>query len=374
MNRFDSFLDEISQWPPQRVRDAVYGSDPDAVARALSCERPSTADLAALLSPAAEPHLELLARRAEALTRRRFGRAMQFYVPLYVSSYCTNGCTYCGFNCRNRVRRQRLTLDQAEREARYLADEGFQHLLLVSGEDRSGVPVAYFEDLARRLSRCFASLSIEIYPLSSDEYASLARAGVDSLTIYQETYDRERYPAFHPSGSKRDYGSRLDAIERGARAGVTFLGIGALLGLSDWRVDSFYVALHGRYLQRRYWRRHVSVSFPRMRAAAGAMAPEFPVSDQGLVQALCATRLFLPDAGLVMSTRESARFREHVLPLGVTRISAGSRTTPGGYADSGTEAEGQFEVQDHRPLDEVMDAVRRLGFDPVCKDWDRAYH
>jgi 2-iminoacetate synthase len=175
------------------------------------------------------------------------------------------------------------------------------------------------------------------------------------------------------SGPKRDFRWRLEAPERGALAGMAFLGVGALLGLSDWRVDAFYVGLHARYLQRTHWRQHVSVSFPRMRHAAGAFDPAYPVGDAELVQVLCALRLFLPDAGMVLSTRESAAFRDHILPLGITRLSAGSKTTPGGYAE-GTEAEGQFEVQDHRSLAEVMAAVQAAGFDPVVKDWDNVYH
>jgi len=235
------------------------------------------------------------------------------------------------------------------------------------------VPVAYFEELARRLHSRFASLNIEIYSLTESEYNRLVRAGVDSITLYQETYDPEVFRRCHPHNGKGPYRRRLETLEAAARAGMTFLGIGALLGLTDWRVDAFYTGLHGRWLQQNFWRQHVSVSFPRMRKAAGGIAPAVPVGDADLTQVICATRLFLPDAGLVLSTRERAELRDRLALLGITRMSAGSRTTPGGYAEH-TRAEEQFEVLDHRPLHRVIAAVRALGLDPVCKDWDAVYH
>lgn len=368
-----SFADVLAEWPVERVQNLIAAASPDRVRTVLARGARSEADLAALLAPCAAPHLESMAQRAASLTRQRFGRAVQFYAPLYVSNHCVNGCLYCGFNCRNQVARRRLTVAEAVPEVRHLTDQGFRHILLVAGEDPKGVPVSYFAELAQELRPLVASLSIEIQPLDTAEYACLVEAGVDSLALYQETYDPTDYARYHLSGPKRDFRWRLEAPERGAQAGLAFLGIGALLGLADWRVDAFYVGLHARYLQRTHWRQHVSVSFPRMRRAAGAFDPPYPVDDAELVQILCALRLFLPDAGMVLSTRESATLRDHLLPIGITRLSAGSRTTPGGYAE-GTEAEGQFEVQDHRSLAEVMTAVQAQGFDPVCKDWDNLYH
>lgn len=371
----DSFQQTLAEWPVDRIHehiDAASEADVRAVLRAGPSGF-SPRRLAALLSPHARTHLEEMAVVSAALTRQRFGRAIQFYAPLYVSNYCVNSCVYCGFNCRHQVNRRALSLDEAICEARNLADEGFEHLLLVSGEDPTHVPVSYFEELVRGIRDWFASLNVEIYPLSEAGYSRLVEAGVDSLTLYQETYDREAYARFHPAGPKHDFDYRLETIERGAQAGMAFLGIGALLGLTDWRVEGFRLGLHAAYLHRRYWRQHVSISFPRLRSAFGAVAPPHPVDDATLVQLLCALRLVLPDAGLVLSTRESAEFRDHALPLGITRVSAGSRTTPGGYTD-GTDAEQQFEVQDHRCLRDVMAAVQRQGFDPVRKDWDRSYH
>lgn len=371
-----SFAAVLAEWPAERIRAlqaASTGADVrTAIAGALRPERA----LAALLSPAAEPHLEAMARRSAALTRQRFGRVMQFYAPLYVSNVCVNSCTYCGFNCKNNVARRRLTVDEAVREAEYLAAEGFRHLLLVAGEDPKGVPVAYFEQLAGRLRGRFASIGIEIYPLPEADYARLVAAGVDLLTIYQETYDETLYAPLHPAGPKRDFHNRLDAIGRGARAGIAFLGVGALQGLDDWRVENFHVGLHALWLQRQFWRSSVSVSFPRIRPAAGAFQPLHPVTDRDFVQTLCALRIVLPDAGLVLSTREPAALRDRLALLGVTRMSAGSRTNPGGYgaAESNEESEGQFAIADERGLAEMKQVVARLGFDPVCKDWDPAYH
>ncbi len=371
-----AFAATLAEWPAVRVR-AVQAACTEADVRAALAGslRPERA-LAALLSPAAAPHLEAMARRSAAVTRQRFGRVMQFYAPLYVSNVCINSCTYCGFNCKNQVARRRLTVDEAVREADYLANEGFRHLLLVAGEDPKGVPVSYFEELAGRLLGRFSSIGIEIYPMPEADYTRLVAAGVDLLTLYQETYDETLYSSLHPAGPKRDFHNRLAAIERGARAGIAFLGVGALQGLSDWRVENFHVGLHALWLQKEFWRSSVSVSFPRIRPAAGAFQPPVTVSDRDFVQTLCALRIVLPDAGLVLSTREPAALRDRLALLGVTRMSAGSRTSPGGYgtADSGGESEGQFAIADERGLAEMKQVVAGLGFDPVCKDWDPAYH
>ncbi len=368
------FRDVLAEWPVPRVQELLRSATEDDVERALhSHERLSESGFAALLSAAGGVgHLEEMARRAVVTTRQRFGNVLQFYVPLYVSNYCINACRYCGFNTRNRVTRGKLTVAEAVREAEVLAREGFQHLLLVSGEDPKGVPVSYFEELIGRLKGRFASISIEIYPLSCADYARLVRVGLDSFTLYQETYDPELYRRMHPAGPKQDFGARLEAVEAAADAGVTFLGIGALYGLGDWRLEAFYVGLHARYLQKQYWRQHVSMSFPRLRTAAGGFTPACPVDDTALVRIITAQRLLLPDAGMVLSTRESSVLRDHLLPLGITRLSAGSRTTVGGYLHE-VAAEQQFEVQDHRSLAEMRERVVALGFDPVCKDWDAAY-
>lgn len=371
----EHFVDILNQWPPERI-DAALATASDAgdtaVKRALRQGGFSAGRLAALLSPAAQQHLEPMAQASAQLTRQRFGRAMQLYAPLYVSNYCINSCRYCGFNCRNQVERRALTLDEAESEAERLRAEGFAHILIVAGEDPGRISVDYLAELAQRLKTKFCSVNLEVHPLSEPEYRTVCQAGVDSLTLYQETYERDLYAEVHPAGPKRDFDWRLDTVERGARAGIQFLGIGALLGLGNWRREAFCLALHARHLQQRYWRRHVSVSLPRMRDAAGLNTVPHPVADRHLVQMMCALRLLLPDVGLVLSTRENADFRDHVLPLGITRLSAGSRTSPGGYSQE-HNAEGQFEIADHRSPREVKDALRAHGFDPVEKDWDSSY-
>ena len=384
MNTFSpaSFSAVLADWPAERVQRLMDTATAADVRAALAGGLRQERALAALLSPAADAQLEALARRSAAITRQRFGRVMQFYAPLYVSNICVNSCVYCGFNCKNPVARKRLTVDEAVREAEYLAQEGFQHLLLVAGEDTKGVPVEYFAELAGRLCGRFASLGIEIYPMPEADYARLVRAGVDLLTIYQETYDETLYATLHPAGPKRDFHARLAAVERGARAGLAFIGVGALQGLRDWRVENFHVGLHALWLQKNFWRVSLSVSFPRLRPAAGAFQPPSPVTDRDFVQTLCALRIVMPDTGLVLSTREPAALRDRLAGLGVTRMSAGSCTSPGGYGErqdpgegeAPSHAEEQFAIADERTLAEMKSAVTRLGFDPVCKDWDRAYH
>lgn len=374
MTHAADFIDLLHSWPPARVQELIASRTTDDARRALNASgRFDPSDMAALVSPAAEPLLERLAQCSANRTRQRFGHAVQFFVPLYVSNYCCNGCRYCGFNqaTANSVRRA-LSLDEAVTEAECLAAQGFAHILLVAGEDRKNTPPQYFADLSRRIRHLFASIQVEIYSLSSAEYQQLAAAGVDGVTMFQESYNPAVYAAYHMSGPKRDYANRLDSIERAARASMTFLGLGSLLGINDWREETFYLGLHADYLQKRYWRSAVSISFPRMRPAHGGEPAAHPVSDAALVQLMCALRVQLPDAIMTLSTRESQGFREQLVGLAVTKISAGAKTTPGGYTDA-TSAEAQFEVADKRPLHEVAAAVAAAGFDPVMKDWDRVY-
>jgi 2-iminoacetate synthase len=368
------FIDLLKEWPPEKVRAMIDAGTTGSVAHALNATgRFDPHALAALLSPAAEPHLESLASSSARWTRQRFGHAVQFFVPLYVSNYCCNGCRYCGFNRATAdTRRRALTLDEAETEARCLAGQGFSHILLVSGDDRHNTPPQYFADLAQRIRSSFASIQVEIYSLTQDEYDLLARSGVDGVTMFQESYNPAVYADYHPYGPKKDFANRIDSIERAARSGMTFLGLGALLGINDWREEAFYLGLHADYLQRRYWRSAVSISFPRIRPAHGSDPAPFPVSDAALVQIMCALRVQLPDVTMTLSTRELPGFRERLIKLAVTKISAGAKTTPGGYTDA-TSAEAQFEVADTRTLREVAAAITAVGFDPVMKDWDRSY-
>lgn len=329
-------------------------------------------DLHILLSPAASARLEHMARLSHALTLQRFGRVVLLYVPLYVSNYCQNLCAYCGFNARNKVPRTALSLDEAEAESRLLHDMGFRHLLLVSGQHQRYANVDYLCALAERLRGLFASLNVEVKPLKTDEYAQLLAAGVDGVTCYQETYDPVTYAEVHLGGPKRDYDWRLGTLERAAQAGMRRVGLSPLYGLADWRVDAWCAGLHAAFLTLHYWKTLVSISFPRLRAAAGGFIPPHPLPDRGLAQIICAFRLVFPDAHLVLSTREPAALRDRLLPLGITQMSAASRTAPFGYSHT-QEAGEQFDVQDTRSAAEVAAAIRAAGYDPVWKDWDTTY-
>jgi 2-iminoacetate synthase len=367
-----SFLDEIARFDYQSVRRAIEGKTERDVARALASERLRPEDLMALLSPAAEERLEMMARRAHRLTVQRFGRTILLYAPLYLSNECSNGCRYCGFNAGNEVPRRTLNLDEIENEARVLHDHGFRHILLVTGEQSRAVDNEALSAAVRRIRPLFSSISIEVYPMEEAGYSQMVDAGVDGLTIYQETYDRDLYAEMHPFGKKRDYDWRLLTPERGAAAGIRRIGVGALLGLGDFRTEAFFVGLHALHLSRHFWRSHVSVSFPRIRPADGGFAPLSPVSDTRFVQLICALRLLLPDAGLVLSTRESARLRDHLIPLGITQMSAGSCTAPGGYATK-DESGRQFAIDDDRTPAEVSRIIRAKGYEAVWKDWDEAF-
>ncbi len=339
---------------------------------ALHSDRPGLAGLAALLSPVAEPHLGAMAKRSAAITSQRFGRTIQVYAPVYLSSFCANRCVYCGFSADNTIERRVLTMAEAESEAMILHHRGFSHLLLVSGEAPAKVGVDYLEELALRLRDRFAALSIEVQPLATEEYARLFRAGIASVAVYQETYDRDVYKQVHLAGPKADFDYRLESPARVAAAGMREVGIGALLGLADWRAEGLALGLHLAWLRKHYWRTGLTVSFPRMRPAQGEFKPLQPVSERNLSQMIFALRIFDPDVGLYLSTREEARYRDGMIGLGPTRYSAGSCTAPGGYGqeNAGTE---QFEVGDNRSLAEVSGVIQQKGFDPVRKDWDAVF-
>ena len=342
------------------------------VERALRADRPTLADFAALLSPVAGDRLEELARRAADITLRRFGRTIHLFAPLYLSNECVSVCTYCGFSAGNEIARRTLSVDEVVTEARVLTDRGFRHLLLVAGEHARIVSKDYLVECVQALSPEVPSLSVEVQVWDATTYGRLVDAGCDGLVVYQETYDRDLYAHVHTKGKKRNYDWRLAAPDRGAEAGMRRLGVGALLGLHpDWRTEALAVAAHARALVRRWWRCEVSVSLPRLRPAAGDVTPAHPVDDRSFVQLLCALRLLLPDLGLVLSTREAPDLRDALLGLGVTHLSAGSSTEPGGYA-APDGAEPQFEVADTRDPAEVAAVVRAAGFDPVWKDWQRA--
>ena len=355
--------------PLRRLVDTATDAD---VTRALGrTGRRDLGDFAALLSPAAATRIEELAQSAHETTVRRFGRTIHLFAPLYLSNECVSSCTYCGFAAENEIARR--TLDPAEvlTEALELKSRGFRHLLLVAGEHARIVSKDYLVDCVRVLAPHVPSLAVEVQVWDTATYRRLVEAGCDGLVVYQETYDRDTYAAVHLKGKKRNYDWRLAAPDRGAEAGMRKLGIGALLGLhDDWRLEALALATHARALVHRWWRCEVSVSLPRLRPAAGGFEPADPVGDRDFVQLLCALRLLLPDLGISLSTREPAELRDALLRLGVTHLSAGSHTEPGGYA-SPSDAEPQFEISDTRSPAEMAAVLRAAGYDPVWKDWER---
>jgi 2-iminoacetate synthase len=345
---------------------------PDDVEQALRASHLRHQDLAALLSPAADPALGRMAERSAMVTRQRFGRTIQLYAPLYLSNLCENRCAYCGFSADNRIKRRVLTLKEAEAEAMHLLKRGFNHLLLVSGEAPRAVGVDYLETLALQLRSRFAALSIEVQPLSVADYSRLFKAGITSVAIYQETYDRRVYDSVHLSGPKTDYEHRLATPSRAAEAGLREVGLGFLLGLADWRLEGLILGLHLAWLRKRFWRTGFTISFPRLRPAEGEFSALVQVDERNLAQLIFALRLFDPDVGLILSTREEPRYRDGMIGLGPTRFSAGSCTAPGGYLEPDTSGE-QFVIGDHRSIDEVCRAIRQKHFDPVRKDWDATF-
>ncbi|MBR9979935.1 MAG: 2-iminoacetate synthase ThiH [Desulfatitalea sp.] len=342
----------------------------DDVERAIEKEKLGERDLLALLSPRAADFLEPMARVAQRLTVQYFGRTVQLFIPLYIANHCSNQCLYCGFNRSHAIVRRKLTLAEIAAEARAIAGSGMQHILVLTGEAREVTPMDYLEAALGLLKAHFASVSVEIFPMEENEYARLKAIGVDGLTLYQEVYDPAVYGQVHQAGPKTDYRYRLDAPERGARAGFRAVNIGPLLGLGEKRREVFFAALHARYLDDRYLETEVGLSLPRINPAEGGFQPAYPVNDREFVQFLMALRLFLPRAGITVSTRERAAFRDRLLPLGVTRLSAGSCTGVGGYAAPQRRETPQFEIADHRDVEAVARAIADLGYQPVYKDWD----
>nr|MBF0223787.1 2-iminoacetate synthase ThiH [Desulfobulbaceae bacterium] len=347
----------------------IYASTSADVEGALQADKLTTRNLAALLSPAAKPYLNTMAARSQKITQQRFGRVIQIYAPVYLSNFCTNSCAYCGFAAENKIKRRILSIEEIRNEIDILAKRGFSHILLVSGEAPKIMGVNHLEAVAHLMRDRFASVSIEVQPLSKEEYSRLFAAGITSVAVYQETYDRVIYDKVHLKGKKCDYDFRLDTPARAAEAGMREVGIGALLGLADWRAEGLALAMHLAWLRKKFWRVGLTVSFPRLRPAEGNFTPLAPVNESDLSQLIFALRIFDHDVGLLLSTREEARYRNGMLGLGPTRYSAGSCTAPGGYANPDIAGE-QFEVDDNRSIIEVCTAIRNKGFDPVRKDWD----
>lgn len=342
------------------------------VEKVLSKNTFSVEDIPVLISDYGSDYIEELQRRAHEITRCRFGNNILLYAPLYLSNECVNDCEYCGYRVSRKENRKTLTIEEVLSEAERLNALGFRHILLVSGEDRRAVNTEYLRNVISLLAKMFPSISIEVGPQSEDEYRILIEAGLDGLTIYQETYDEEMYKKYHKKGPKSDYRNRLVTPEYALRRGIRRLGIGFLMGLNDFRYETFLLAQHLDYLQRRYWKTSYSVSFPRIRRSAADFVIPFPVSDEQLILVICVLRMVFEDVGFVLSTREPAYLRDRLIGVGITQMSAGSKTNPGGYSLN-LSTENQFDIEDHRDLHTVMDVIRKRGCEAVLKDWDTSF-
>lgn len=369
MNSFEAQW-QRTDWDNTKLM--IYSQTREDVQRVLQKSHLDLRDMAALLSPAAGEFLPIIANRAARLTRQRFGHMIQLFAPMYLSNLCANVCTYCGFSMNNRIKRKVLSLEEIERECLILKSHGFDSVLLVTGEHQNKVGLEYFKTVLPQIKRYFSYIALEVQPLLQDEYQNLRAVGLDGVLVYQESYQARAYAAHHLKGNKTDFFYRLRTAERAAKAGVDKIGIGALLGLEDWRVESFFTAMHLRFLERQFWKTRYSVSFPRIRPCEGGVTPTSLLTDKQLLQLICVFRLWSPQVDLSLSTRESATFRDRVLPFGITSMSAGSKTEPGGYA-APEQALAQFSTADERTPSHVTSALKRAGFEPVFQDWQRAF-
>ena len=363
------FSEELKKYDWEEMTRRIASTTPADVERALSKEHLSIDDFMALISPAASRYLEQMARRSQYHTRRRFGKTMSMYIPMYITNSCTNACVYCGFNRHNRFERVILTPDQIEDECKAIKDLApFDNLLIVTGENPYAAGTPYIEKALQIAGRYFNNLTIEVMPLSEEDYSRLTKAGLYGVVCFQETYHRENYKKYHPSGMKSDFEWRVNGFDRMGAAGVHKIGMGVLIGLEDWRTDVTMLALHLEYLRKKYWKTRYSVNFPRMRPSEGGFQPNVVMSDRELAQLIFAFRLFDNDVDISISTRETPHFRDHIASLGATSMSAGSKTEPGGY-HTYPQALEQFSVSDERTPEEVAESLRAIGYEPVWKDW-----
>lgn len=362
-----SFYDVIQNADKGQMKSILHETKIGDVKRVLAKESITPEELLVLLSPAAAGCLEEMAVKAKDITLRHFGRAMILYAPLYLANYCVNNCLYCGFNVHNRLERRKLSIEEVAKESEAITQKSIKHILLLTGESRKHSSVEYMKECIKEAAKFFSSISIEVYPLEEDEYRELADNGCDGLTMYQEVYDEDVYKAMHPGGPKSNYRYRLDAPERGCKGGMRSVGLGALLGLGEWRTEAFYTAMHAYYLNKHYPDVEISVSLPRMRPHCGSFPVPHPVNDREFVQIMLAFRLFLPYAGITVSTRERPDFRDNLIGIGITRMSAGSVTEVGGYRNK--KGDGQFEISDDRSVEEIRQMLYSKGYQPVFKDW-----
>jgi 2-iminoacetate synthase len=369
MKQFKETYDQY-QW--DEVQASIQSKTSKDVEAALAATHRTLEDFKALISPAASPYLEQMAQLSHQITQKRFGKTIQLFAPIYLSNVCSNICTYCGFSANHKIKRKILTAEEILEEIKVIKQYGYNHILLVTGESGHTVNLDYFMKALEIIRPHFANISLEVQPLSQDEYTQLERAGIYSVLVYQETYNKEKYKDYHLKGNKADFYNRLDTPDRIGLAGMHKIGLGVLLGLEDWRTDSFFCALHLNYLQKTYWQSKYSIAFPRIRPAEGVDISNYHINDKEFVQLLCAYRLLNEDLEISISTRESASFRDHLIKLGTTSMSAGSKTNPGGYSVDEDSLE-QFEMSDERTPEQVSAVISANGYEPVWKDWETIF-
>lgn len=373
----ESFVDQLDLFPREQIADILENEiTPKNVEQALlRAGKCSLYDFLALLSPVADPYLEEMARISQKLTQKRFGNTISIFLPVYLSNECSNVCTYCGFSHNNDVERITLNKKQITKEIEAIKKKGVQQVLILTGEDHRRVGMDYFKETLPLFRDQFREVIVEIQPLETEEYKTLRNLGVDGVCVYQETYHKENYRIYHPKGKKSHFTYRIDAPFRACESGMHKIGLGVLLGLENWRIDSFFCALHLKFLQKNFWKARFSLSFPRLRPASGIsftneMKKKFP-SDADLAKLIFAYRLLDEDLSLTLSTRETPNFRNHMIGLGITSISAESKTHPGGYAcfpEKGEQLE-QFSTDDNRNILEMTKVIKENGMEPVFYDW-----
>jgi len=363
-----SFKTIFNQYNWDETLSDILSKTEQDVEIALNSSKRDIEDFKALISPAATPYLEQMAQLSYQITKKRFGNTIQMYAPMYLSNECQNICTYCGFSMTNTIPRRTLSDAEILKEVAFLKSKGYDHILLVTGEANKTVGVTYINNAIKLIQSKFANITIEVQPMDQVDYELLIDSGLYAVLVYQETYHKEEYKKHHPKGRKSNFDYRLETPDRLGRAGIHKIGLGALFGLEDWRADSFFTAVHLQYLQKTYWKTKYSISFPRLRPHSGGLEPKVAMTDADLVQLICAFRLLDEDVELSMSTRESELFRENIVNLGITSISAESKTNPGGYVVEPQSLE-QFEISDERSTEEVVNMLKSKGMEVVWKDW-----
>lgn len=362
-----SYYKELEKLRELPFEEIWQNAGPADVERVLGKEELTREDFLILLSPAAGAKLDRLAARAQDVTERHFHKKIALFAPLYISDHCTNHCVYCSFSMTNEFPRSKLGMEEIAAQGALIAQSGIDQLLILTGDSLRDTPVSYIRQSAEVLRDHFSWLGVEINALETEGYRELVQAGVQGLTIYQEVYEEDIYRELHPKGPKRNYRFRLDAPERGCQAGMRSVGIGALLGLNDWRREVFYTGMHARYLQEHYPDTAISLSPPRMRPFAGAFQPRSVLEDRDLMQVVLAYRLFLPRCGITLSTREPAEMRDKLVSMGITKMSAGVSTQVGGYAEQDEEGVPQFQISDERTVSEVCRMLTEKGYRPQIR-------